>query len=221
MKQKINLIISGTILILLITILICYYNYKPRIKYIYDNNLEGYLVDKAYGNEKKYTIKDEYHGKPVLGISTRAFYNHDNLEEIVFENPENIIFIGRLSFYNCNKLKYIDLSHTEEIDKNAFQFCKSLNNLEISSEFIAGSAFYGCESLDNINLMEGVISIGTYSFSYTKFEEINLPSSMINCYKDAFKYSNIKKISYYSSLITEDYLDEYIIENNIEVVKKN
>ena len=68
-----------------------------------------------------------YHGKPVLGISTRAFYNHDNLEEIVFENPENIIFIGRLSFYNCNKLKYIDLSHTEEIDKNAFQFCKSLN----------------------------------------------------------------------------------------------
>jgi len=215
MKRKISLLISITLLITLLTIFITYYNYKPRLTYKYSNEYDGYLVYKAYGDKKKYKIKEEFNNKKIVGISTRAFYNHKNLKTIEFENSENIKYIGRLSFSKCKNLSEIDLSYVSLIDKNAFSYCYKLDNISIMASDILGSAFYKCKSLTNIELNEGVETIGTYAFSYTNFNELKLPHSMIECYIDSFKYSNLNKIYYYNSFKPNDYL----LNSNIELVK--
>lgn len=198
MKDKLRWIIPLSIAFLLGLFLVLYYFLKPGIKYIYDESSDTYLVDKAYGNSKKYVIPEKFNGKDVSGINTRAFYKNDNLEEIVFEKAENIKYIKRLAFSECDNLKVIDLRYVEVIERNAFSYDYSLNNIEIGAKNIASSAFYKCTSLDNISLLDGVKTIGAFSFSYCSFKEIKLPKSINNVYNDAFKYCDeISKISCY------------------------
>ena len=217
MKSKLKFIIPVILIIILSIFVITYYECKPRLRYSYSNEYEGYIVDKCFGNNKKYKIKEEYHGKPVKGIGVRAFYENKYLEEIEFENAENIEYIGRLAFYKCKKLKTIDLSHTKLIELNAFQFCKNLNDIEVSAEDIAGSAFYGCENLSNFKMLEGCFSLGTYALSYTKFETLDFPKSMRYVYIDSLKYSNVNKITYYNKL----YLEYLNTLENVELIKND
>ena len=167
---------------------------NPALIYEYDEALEGFIVSDARGNISEYTIPDNINEIPVVGIGVRAFFQHSDLEEVKFENPENIKLIDRLAFSECPKLKTIDLRYVEKIGKNAFAYDSELNNLEIGAKHILGSAFFMCEALDTITLKEGVISIGTFAFSHTKREELKIPYSMKTIYNDAFKYMNLKTL---------------------------
>jgi len=200
MKDKLRWIIPLITVVLLIGVLVGYYYFKPRIKYVYDEYTDTYLVDKAYGNSKEYTIPETYFGKTVSGINVRAFYKHSKLEKIIFEKKENIKNIKRLAFSECPNLKEIDLSMVEVIERNAFSYDKSLNNVTINARNIGFSAFYKCESLTNITLNEGVETIGALSFSYSTFTELTLPKSIKEVYDDAFKYCEkiVKIRSYYT-----------------------
>ena len=200
MKSKLKYIIPIILIIILSFFVVTYYECKPRLKYRYVSDYEGYVVDKCFGNSKKYKVKDTYLGKPVVGIGIRAFYENKNLEELVFENPENINYIERLAFYKCKNLKTIDLSHAFLIEQNAFQFCSSLNDLNVGAIDIGGSAFYGCKNLDNFKLDDGCMTLGTYALSYTKFEQLDFPKTMLYAFVDSLKYSNVKKITYYKDL---------------------
>jgi len=200
MKDKLRWIIPIGICIILIIFLVFYYFFKPRLRYVLDKETDTYLVDYAYGNSKEYTVPEKYNDKIVSGINIRAFYNHSKLEKIVFEKKENIKQIKRLAFSECPKLKEIDLSMVEVIERNAFSYDKSLNNITLMCKNIGSSAFYKCTSLDNITLNEGVETIGAFAFSYTVFSEITLPKSMKTVYDDAFKYqeSLVKIKAYYT-----------------------
>ncbi len=198
MKDKLRWIIPVVVILILSVFLVLYYFFKPRLVYSYNDKTDTYLVDYAYGNGKEYTIPEKYNGKYVTGINVRAFYKHSKLEKIVFENKEMVKTIGRLAFSECPNLKEIDLSSVELIERNAFAYDTSLNNLTLSCKHIASSAFYKCTGLNNITLNEGVESIGVFAFSYCTFSEIKLPKSINVVYDDAFKYqSNLTKISVY------------------------
>ena len=198
MKDKLRWIIPVVVILMLSVFLVLYYFFKPRLVYSFDAKTNTYMVDYAYGNGKEYTIPEKYNGKYVTGINVRAFYRHSKLEKIVFENKDRIKTIGRLAFSECPNLKEIDLSSVELIERNAFSYDSSLNNLTLSCKHIASSAFYKCTGLNNITLNEGVESIGVFAFSYCTFAEIKLPKSINKVYDDAFKYqSNLTKISVY------------------------
>ena len=201
MKDRLRWIIPILICFMLAIFLVCYYFFKPRLKYVYDYNTSTYMVDYAYGNSKEYTIPAFYNGKKVVGINVRAFYKHSKLEKIVFENKEYIKQIKRLAFSECPNLKEIDLSSVDVIERNAFSYDTSLDNITLSCKNVGSSAFYKCTSLSNLTLNEGVMTIGTFAFSYCTFSEIKLPKSMSNVYENAFKYeSALKKVYGYYTL---------------------
>ncbi|MGM9970227.1 MAG: leucine-rich repeat domain-containing protein [Anaeroplasma sp.] len=193
-KHKVLLISISAISLSIVIFLILFFNI-PRLTYKYDKDYDGYIVNKAYGNSKKYIIPNDYKDKPIIGVGTRAFFRHDRLEEIVFEEPQNIRIISKLSFSECPKLKSIDVSYAEIIERNAFSYDYSLNNIRVSAINIGSSAFYKCESLKSIEFLEGVKTIGSLAFSYTIVEEIILPETIHIVYVDAFKYmNNLNKI---------------------------
>ncbi len=188
MKDKLRWIIPLSVCVILIGLLVGIYFLKPRLKYVYDSKTDTYLVDKAYGFSKEYTIPEEYKGKVVSGINVRAFYKHGSLEKITFAKKENIKEIKRLAFSECKNLKEIDLSSVELIERNAFSYDEKLNNLVIGAKNVGSSAFYKCTALENVTLLEGVETIGAFSFSYTVFKTLKLPKTMKNVYDNAFKY---------------------------------
>lgn len=201
MKSRLRWMIPLLVAFLLALFLVGYYFIKPGIRYIYNEETDSYLVDKAYGNAKKYVIPEKFYGKDVTGINTRAFYRNDKLEEIVFEKPENIKVIKRLAFSECDNLKKIDLSYVTEIERNAFSYDYKLDNITLSAVNIGSSAFYKCTSLDDVTFNEGVKTIGAFSFSYAKFKKITLPKSITNVYDDAFKYcDDLDKVNVYYKL---------------------
>ena len=195
-KYKLYLrhIIPFIIMVLSVVISVFTLYNNPALICEYNEALEGLVVSDARGNIKEYTIPGNIDEIPVVGIGVRAFFQHSDLEEVKFENPENIKLIDRLAFSECPKLKTIDLRYVEEIGKNAFAYDTSLDNLEIGANHILGSAFFKCESLSNITLNEGLLSIGTYAFSHTKIEELKIPYSIKTIYNDAFKYMNLSKL---------------------------
>lgn len=208
-KYYMRHIIPFILFIFIITSLLFLFNNTDKLLYEYNESTDSYIVKRAYGNAKSYTIPEKHNDKIVSGIGVRAFFRLDNLEEIIFENSLNIKTIDRLAFSECENLKRIDLSNVLEIGENAFSYDKSLNDLKLKTKYILGSTFYRCESLSNIELEEGVKTIGTFAFSHTALKEIKLPYSITTIYNDAFKYNEIEKIyipnSFYSEYINKEF----------------
>ena len=179
----------------------------PRLDYTYSKAYDGYLVSLVYGNGKEYTIPSTYNDKKVVGIDTRAFYNHYNLETINFESEENIKVIERLAFSECKSLKNIDLSNVREIGKNAFYNCVSLDNINVGAKYIGSSAFFGCSSLKNITILDDCVSIGSYAFtSCYSLEALTIPKNVMNVGSKCFDYSGIKELRVPSYLRENSYI---------------
>lgn len=206
MKRKLLFLLLPLIPIVIGIIFAIYYSI-PRLEYIYSEEYNGYLVSYAYGDNKEYEIPSSYKGMNVVGISTRAFYRHHSLERITFEKEENILFIGKLSFSECESLKEISIRYANVIEKNAFAFDSSLERIELKAKNIGGSAFFECSSLSEVTLNMGVESIGSYAFSRcTSLKELNLPASVYNVFDGAFNHSGLEVLNVPLSLRDNAYL---------------
>ena len=202
LKQFIFLVLEAFIFF---SICIILFRQIPRYYYSYSNEYEGYIITKAYGYEKTYTIPENYKNKPIVGIGVRAFYDKDSLTKIIFKNPNNIKVIKKLAFYSCNNLKNIELDNVYEIGRNAFDSCTKLDNIRISTHYLGASAFFNCKSLSNIELLDGINNIGSMAFYNTKISIIDLPESVEDVYINAFKGM--------------EYLEKIIVNN--EALKDN
>lgn len=215
MKTRYKILITSCVCVIIFIFLILYFNI-PRLKYEYSDEYNGYLVSKAYGNSKSYNIPEYYNDKLVVGTSSRAFYKHDKLESIIFENSKNIIVIGRLSFAECKNLKSIDLKYTKYIERGAFIYDFNLDDLIIGANDIGGSSFYKCSSLVNVTLLN-TKTIGSMAFSETSIENITIPKSVElvgnNCFYNCKKLSCINL--YQETLKKNEYLNEL---DNINVI---
>ena len=76
--------------------------------------------------------------------------------------------IGSYAFYNCEKLKEINIPEkVKTVQKATFKGCSSLLNLTIAEGVtsIEDSAFEGCSFLPIIKLPNSMTSIGSYAFN--------------------------------------------------------
>lgn len=205
MKKKILFIVLPLIFIGIGIFFAIYYN-VPRLTFVYSSYHGGYLVEHAYGDAKEYVIPKTYNEKRVVGFDTRAFYNHQKLEVITFEDEENITYIGRLAFSECKSLKSISLPKLNTIDKSAFYNCIKLESISLGVNHIGGCSFFGCSSLTDVTLTK-LDTVGSYAFSECKsLKTLRLPETVTRVYSNSFIYSGLTELYVPKSLQDNDYL---------------
>lgn len=213
MKKRIFFIISGIVIIFCFILSIILFYSIPRIKYSFDSKRDCYYVEKVYGYKESYEIKGIYNNYEVKYISDKAFYNKNNIKEIIL--PKEIIEINRQAFSNCRNLTKINLENVEIIHKNAFAYCLMLDNVNLNCTDLGASAFYHCDSLNVINLGNKIETIGSMSLSETNIERITIPSSVKMLGKNAFIYCDrLSIIEVYGNKLKNN---EYL--NSLNIVK--
>ncbi len=122
----------------------------------------------------KLIIPEEIEGLPVTRIASEAFYNMDNIIEVVL--PSTIKEIGERAFNNCKKLEKINLpSGLERIESYAFG-ATACTAIWIPATVI----YYGYgifpSKLTYVEIEEGATIFPP--LSGTKINEITIPSSI-------------------------------------------
>ncbi len=127
-------------------------------------------------------------------LGERAFYNCTKLETIVFStdesNPNKTLNILNYTFYKCENLKTLVISHNiESIGNYAFKDCASLDSIVMGDKLtnIGKYAFYGCAGVKTIVFSKSVKNIGDYAFKgCAMVDSVVLPSSIETIGKHAF-----------------------------------
>ncbi len=109
----------------------------------------------------------------VRSIGEYAFYGCNKLVAITL--PDNLLALPDGLFYYCDKLSAINADggknalpdNVSVIGKNAFYYCKSLDNLALPQGVtsIGEQAFYYCEKLESVNIPKATTVIGNNAFS--------------------------------------------------------
>lgn len=118
--------------------------------------------------EKKYEVPDK-----IRTIHKRAFAHNQYIEEVVL--PESCAEIQAGAFYECARLRKINLENVTELGAKAFYNCTWLNSIELNCETIGTDAFYYCRGLKKAVLREGVHTIKSGAFFYCPIEELIIP----------------------------------------------
>ena len=130
--------------------------YTENLTYSINEEGTGYYVSNGINNEPKVVIPSTYNNLPVVGVSKYGFAN-TNITQVVM--PETII----------------------EIENNAFENCKYLENVVFSDslEVIGALAFRYCENIGEINLPDSVNEIHLQAFSYcSSLRKLYLPENL-------------------------------------------
>lgn len=109
------------------------------------NTTQGYVAITGYsGSATDIVIPSEIEGYPVTTIGAKCFYYNEEIISITI--PDSVTYI----------------------DKNAFDFCKSLSNVVIGNNVktIGNKDFNGCTALTTITIPDSVTSIGTEAFAF-------------------------------------------------------
>ncbi len=222
MQNRTKIIIASVISLIFI-FTICFFSI-PRITYTYDKDIEGYVVEKVYGNSESYTIKAMYNDKPVKKIGKRAFEGLD-VKNIYFEKDSNLEVIASAAFRNCTKLKSIYIpSSVKTIYDNVFNGCSSLESVKFSEysklEAINSFLFMDCVSLSDIYIPKSVKSVGSYAFFNCKsLREITFYENVEEFYGNVFELCSNITITYYDNAkVSNDFL---IGCTNLDVIIKD
>lgn len=165
------------ILIIFMLLTACNNVRPPGLYFTYDAETDSYIVtncsDIFYDKSKYYiqsslpgavTIPTEYHGKPVTGISERAFLLWINMTSINI--PDTVTSIGNEAFEHCDFTEITIPDSVTTIGQGAFSGCGNLTDVKLSTKIvrIESSLFYGCFKLKGVNIPDGVTYIGAYAF---------------------------------------------------------
>ncbi len=92
----------------------------------------------------------EFVGESAISIPDYAFYNCDNLKEVVVS--EQVDSIGEQAFSECDNLATVDLAGVKEIKDHAFLGDKILTDVTISADTttLGNAPFRLCTSLNNV-----------------------------------------------------------------------
>ena len=145
------------------TLIINYIKIESNLIYTYSKEYDGYVVrcGKFYNPQILY-IPNDYNGKDVVGIQSRAFTNKNNLKKVNL--GVNLKFIENDCFFNCENLSEINILSNPNIPYEDLE--KSTNkDVDIIIKFLI-SVFDG-ESL----FKEFQVQFG----SLFTFEKIEIP----------------------------------------------
>lgn len=136
------------------------------------------FTDKSY--EGTAVILDEINGYPVTKIGDGAFMEA-SINSVEFENPDNIIYLGKGAFYNCSNLENVTIpSNVKNIRYYTFQNCTNLASVNLPDVVrIETSAFYDCQNLTGITIPDGVKRIGNSAFyNCQNIGNVEIPASV-------------------------------------------
>lgn len=112
--------------------------------------------------------------------------NGDNSDNFHHNRLENIQFLGRNAFHNCNALEHIDFSQStnlRRVSEEAFECCESLLEVRLPSSLksLDAGCFRNCTNLRTINWTDlcNLKSIGQQAFlNCVQLSSIYLPSQL-------------------------------------------
>ena len=168
----------------------------------------------------------------VVKINEGVFFGCKNLENVIFGELCNLVFIDDFMFASCENLKEINLPTTiTSINQNAFNGCVSLIEISIPENVnsIGNFAFSRCKKLTQIAIPNSVIEIGEYCFSgCEQLEQLILSDNIkkvgkgfinrcnnleYNTYDNAL-YLSSQNNKYYMLIKVIDYGKEHMVINN-------
>lgn len=134
-------------------------------------------IIKAYlGNEANIVVPDVVNGKKPRKIGPQVFSN-SNIETITL--PDTIESIGDDAFSNTN-LKSVTANNLCFLNKKCFYNCNQLSDIDLSKvKEIGSEALYGCKSLPKQPDFSSVDWVAEKGLAGTYFNIVNLP----NCTK--------------------------------------
>lgn len=134
-------------------------------------------IIKAYlGNEANIVVPDVVNGKEPRKIGPQVFSN-SNIETITL--PDTIESIGDDAFSNTN-LKSVTANNLCFLNKKCFYNCNQLSDIDLSKvKEIGSEALYGCKSLPKRPDFSSVDWVAEKGLAGTYFNIVNLP----NCTK--------------------------------------
>lgn len=168
------------------------------------------IADNAFeaSNIKKITI-----GRNVLEIGDYAFYDSNNLKEVIFKEDSKLETLGDGVFYNCDNLESINIPSTlKKLGSCAF----FLNdNLICEYDDIYGVKYLGNKENPYLILYDSVGSsitecvvnenckfINDYAFTYcSKLASVTIPEGVMSIGDSAFYSCSILKSLYIPSTV--------------------
>ena len=97
------------------------------------------------------------------------------------EVSEGITLIGRMAFWDCDRLKNVSLPSTLKIiEDNAFTYCTSLATINLPNNLVCieREAFDSCYDLENITVPDSLVYVGYQVFDDTAWFK-NQPDGQI------------------------------------------
>lgn len=150
--------------------------------YILEENESEFVINndgiiKAYlGKETNVVVPDVVNGKEPRKIGPQVFSN-SNIETITL--PDTIESIGDDAFSNTN-LKSVTANNLCFLNKKCFYNCNQLSDIDLSKvKEIGSEALYGCKSLPKQPDFSSVDWVAEKGLAGTYFNIVNLP----NCTK--------------------------------------
>ena len=135
----------------------------------------------------------------IRTIGYHAFNSCTSLKRLDLTNIQHEIEVGDYAFDRCNLLSDINWDAIKIIGRYAFDYCYSIENVQLSSEYIGDCAFYGCYGLLTATLWDDVVNVGEKIFNGCKcLVEIKNCSEIdkaliVNPYTLAYITNDIKK----------------------------
>ena len=142
-------------------------------------------------------IPTEYKGKPVTGISNRAFKDRKGITKVII--PDSVTDIGEQAFDGCSGLTSISIADSVTyIGKMAFYDCINLSAITLPKKLqtIKDSTFYNCKNLASVTLNDMLRTIDEHAFyNCSQLSDITIPGSVTGLYTEAFKSCSFKYVN--------------------------
>ena len=113
-------------------------------------------------------------------ISDYAFYNCDNLEEVVIS--DSTTYVGSSAFEISDSITAVTLSGsiTSYTGSNIFKDCSNLKTVTVEDGVttLGDTMFYNCTALTSIDLSDTLTDMGTNALAKTGLTSIEIPGSV-------------------------------------------
>ena len=146
--------------------------------------------------------------KSVSVIPARAFFQHPNIEEVVFH--DGVKKVKANTFYCCPSLRRVVMPGVKEVKRRAFWKCVALTDIECGKlEIIGHGAFDGCISLRSVEL-PSIKIVESNAFDYCKaLTNVKFGNKLESIGERAFrKCTSLERI-------TIPLIDGMITDNNV------
>ena len=125
--------------------------------------------------------------------------------------PSTMRYVGQSAFWNCTKLEYADMAHTNiwSVNSAAFRGCNSLKEINLSSiqQAVLSASFEDCWSVTSVTLNNIITSIKENAFKNLAKNvqggiTIDIPGSVTEIASAAFYGANVNNLILHDGLET-------------------